>query len=152
MNRTRRYKRAGFAFVACGTIVCSIASPALCQEETVPAAQSEYVKTVPYTSENFRDPFEAYIKKEEVALPVTQLIAEENFVPPPVAVSGITWGSSFPQAIVNGKVVRAGDVIDDVQVISISKEGLVLSYKNQRFSLPAPGMSRGQQQSGQNMP
>jgi len=74
---------------------------------------------------------------------------EENFVPPPLTISGITWGSSFPQAIINGKVVRPGDVIDDVQVISISKEGLVLSYKNQKFSLSAPGMN-SVQAGGQN--
>ncbi|HOU36678.1 MAG TPA: hypothetical protein PK562_05355, partial [Candidatus Omnitrophota bacterium] len=70
-----RNKRTGFAFVASAIIVCSIASTALCQEEPAIAVQSEYVKTVPYTSENLRDPFEAYIRKEEVPLPVTQLIA-----------------------------------------------------------------------------
>jgi len=92
---------------------------------------------------------EGYIQEEKTPLPAEKLMEEENFVPPPLTISGITWGSSFPQAIINGKVVRPGDVIDDVQVISISKEGLVLSYKNQKFSLSAPGMN-SVQAGGQN--
>jgi hypothetical protein len=108
-------------------------------------------RAVPYTSESLRDPFEGYIQKKVEAIPASRLAEEENFVPPPLAISGITWGSSFPQAIVNGKVVKAGDMVGDVGVVSISKEGLVFLYNNQQFSMPAPGVS-GAQKSGQDTP
>ncbi len=145
-----RNRMTGFIRAACAAMLCACPAAAFSQE---PAAetQEDIVKAVVYTSEGLRDPFEGYIKKEQIPLPMHQLAEEENFVPPPVMVSGITWGSSFPQAIINGKVVRAGDMVGEVQVVSISKEGLVLSYNNQRFSLPAPGLDKATQ-SGQQAP
>lgn len=150
MSAISRNKMTVFLRAVCAAMLCACPAAAFSLE---PAAetQEDLVQAVVYTSEGLRDPFEGYIKKEQIVLPVDQLVEEENFVPPPVMVSGITWGSSFPQAIINGKVVRAGDMVGEVQVVSISKEGLVLSYNNQRFSLPAPGLNKATQ-SGQQAP
>jgi hypothetical protein len=109
------------------------------------AGDDGFLKTVSYTSESLRDPFEGYIHKEVAPMPASQLIEEENFVMPVLLISGITWGSSFPQAIINGKIVQVGDQIGEVQVAGISKEGVVFAYKRQKFSLPAPGANSGAQ-------
>jgi hypothetical protein len=98
------------------------------------------VTPVTYTSENLRDPFEGYIVEEAVPVPVGSLEDEET-VPPVLKISGISWGSSFPQAIVNDKVVRAGDRVDDVEIVSIKKEGLVFLYNKRQFVIPAPGLN-----------
>lgn len=150
MNGVERDKSTVFTVTACGALVLSFV---LCAGSpgSAGADNEGYAKSVAYTSESLRDPFEGYIQKEQVPIPVSRLMEEENFVPPPVEVAGITWGSSFPQAIINGKVAKEGDMVGEVKVISISKEGLVLSYNNQHFSLPAPGRSKAQG-SGQNTP
>ena len=95
------------------------------------------VTNVAYTSEDLRDPFEGYVTEEPVS--ISDVAPEEDVVLPALTIAGITWGSSFPQAIINDKVVKAGDMIGDVQVISIAKEGLIFLYKKKQFILPAPG-------------
>jgi len=131
-----------FMIVVCAIMVLTGSTFVYGQDSSVSGDEFP-VKTVTYTSESLRDPFEGYIRKEVVPLSAEQLAKEENFVQPALLISGITWGSSFPQAIVNGKVVKAGDMVGEVQVVSISKQGLVFSYKNQQFSLSAPGASSG---------
>jgi len=96
------------------------------------------VTPVAYTSNDLRDPFEGYVI--EAAQPVSDVPPEEgDVVLPALTIAGITWGSSYPQAIINDKVVKPGDMVGDVLVESISKDGLVFLYKKKQFSLPAPG-------------
>jgi hypothetical protein len=104
--------------------------------------KSEDLIVIPvvYTSNDLRDPFEGYVI--EAASPVSDLPPDEgDVVLPALTIAGIIWGSSFPQAIINDKVVKAGDMVGDVLVDSISKDGLVLLYKKKQFILPAPGAS-----------
>jgi hypothetical protein len=105
---------------------------------------------IPYTSESLRDPFQAYVQKE--VAPTYRAPADEPAAAPlpSLKITGITWGSSYAQAIVNGKVVKAGDTIEGVQIVSISKAGLVLSYDNQQVTLPAPGADSAKNRGGVN--
>jgi hypothetical protein len=132
-------KRAAVVITGCAIMLLSSISVVHGQEAAAEKNEEAVIATVAYTSESLRDPFEGYIVKESAPLSVTQLQAEDNFTPPPITISGITWGSSFPQAIVNNKVVKAGDFVGEAQVVIISKEGVVFSYKKQHFSVPAPG-------------
>lgn len=42
----------------------------------------------------------------------------------PVVVKGLVWNSDIPQAIVNDKVVRVGDEVSGMKVVSIQKKGI----------------------------
>ena len=105
------------------------------------AAEAAADTAIAYTSENLRDPFEAYVSPESAPMSADTLAQEENFTPPPLKISGVTWGSGYAQAIINNKVVKAGDMVDDVEIVSIAKEGLVFLYKKQKFTMPAPGLA-----------
>ena len=144
MNKKAKNMKAVLMAIACASMVLAgfVASYG---QDSSEVGEESFVKPVAYTSESLRDPFEGYIIKQTAPLSASQLAQEENFIPPPLAISGVTWGSSFPQAIVNGKVVKAGDLVGEAQVVSISKEGLVFLYRNQQFSLPAPGANSGAQ-------
>jgi hypothetical protein len=112
-------------------------------QDTVEKNDDVLITPVAYTSEQLRDPFEGYVLDE--AIPVDNVIYEEEAVVlPALAIAGITWGSSYPQAIINDKVVKAGDMVGDVQVVSIAKEGLIFLYKKKQFIVPAPGAGGAQ--------
>ena len=55
---------------------------------------------------------------------------------PALTVSGIAWGGSYPRAIINGKIVKIGDTIEGAEILEIKKEGVVVSYKGQEFTIP----------------
>jgi hypothetical protein len=93
---------------------------------------------VPYTSESLRDPFQPYIVKETAPAAVDQIPEEESIPLPEMTITGITWGSSYAQAIVNGKIVKVGDNIGGAEIIAISKDGVVVSFNNQKVTIPPP--------------
>jgi hypothetical protein len=61
---------------------------------------------------------------------------------PSMNIQGLIWGGKFPQAIINGKVVKIGEVIEGAQIIEINKEGVVLSYDNRNYTLRSPAISK----------
>lgn len=99
---------------------------------------------VEYTENNSRDPFEPYIKEEEME--PDQPTAENMPVPPPVkpelkvpmTVQGIIWGGSIPQAIINNKVVKVGDKIEEAEITAIGKDGIEVSYNNFKYNIVSP--------------
>ena len=50
---------------------------------------------------------------------------------------GIVWGARFPQAIINGEVLKIGDSLDGIRIVDIDKHGvrLFLDGKNYILSL-----------------
>ena len=76
------------------------------------------------------------IKVEEKKEPEKKTEEPETFNPPvSLTVQGLVWGGAVPQAIINNKVVNMGDVIEGAEVIEISKNGVILLYKNRRYTL-----------------
>jgi hypothetical protein len=132
---TKKNTMTAAVMTAAGILLSLIGVCAVYSQES---SDGSVVTPVPYTSEKLRDPFEGYVIEEDIPIPVADVV-EENVVLPVLTITGITWGSSFPQAIINDKVVKAGDMIGEVQVVSISKEGLEFLYKNRKFISPAPG-------------
>ncbi len=51
---------------------------------------------------------------------------------PKLTIEGIIWNSDMPQAIVDGKVVRIGDVIKNVEIIDIEKKGIIVNYNGEK--------------------
>ncbi|MDP2831350.1 MAG: hypothetical protein Q8O02_03795, partial [Candidatus Omnitrophota bacterium] len=54
-------------------------------------------------------------------------------------VQGIIWGVKIPQVIINNTVLTIGDLIEDAEVLSIEKKGIVLSFNGAIYDLAAPG-------------
>jgi len=50
---------------------------------------------------------------------------------PALSIEGLIWNTRIPQAIINGKVVRVGDVIEDVKILKIDKEGIEVEYQGE---------------------
>lgn len=76
-----------------------------------------------------RDPFS--LGKEAASL------ADLNLI-------GILWDESFPQAIINGEIVKVGDVINNNKVVEIKRDKVILSEGKNRVELklwnePDPG-------------
>lgn len=114
------------------------ARPAVVLADVVPALPAEY------TSVQLRDPFEAYVTKEEAPVSPAQL-QEEIVSLPELNIQGITWGGRFPQAIVNNRVLRQGDEIDGAQIVQIKSNAIIFRFKNREFTLasPAAGTAAG---------
>ena len=89
---------------------------------------------VQYNSDNFRSPFEGFTgeavaKPQEVALPN-------------IAVQGVITGGTFPQAIINDKVVKVGDTITEgIKIVNIEKDGVTIFYGERQVKLAAPGVA-----------
>ncbi|PIQ82018.1 MAG: hypothetical protein COV76_05635 [Candidatus Omnitrophica bacterium CG11_big_fil_rev_8_21_14_0_20_64_10] len=57
---------------------------------------------------------------------------------PPIQLQGIFWGIAEPQAIVNRKTVRVGDMVDQAKVVSISREGVRFLYQDHEYLVELP--------------
>lgn len=96
---------------------------------------------IEYKSEGLRDPFEGVFKKEPAINKeyADRPVQESIQIPPPaLTVQGIIWGGKIQQAIINDKLVKIGDTIEEAQVSSISKDGVEIIFKNRTFKLPSP--------------
>lgn len=89
---------------------------------------------VEYDIEQLRDPFQEYEKKQ---LPGAGAVAVEK-VRPALTVNGIIAGTAAPMAIINNKVVRQGETIEDAKVIKIDKSGVDLVFDGAQWRLPSP--------------
>lgn len=94
---------------------------------------------IEYDAMHLRDPFEPQLPKGQApALMPQKMKPLEEVKPPQLKVEGIITGGPIPQAIIKGKVVRAGDRIEDAQIISITKEGVEVLYHEKTFFYPSP--------------
>ena len=99
-----------------------------------------------YTSSNLRDPFENLLEKEKeqqqqvVQHNKPQMIMQPMKVKPlpEIKLNGVMWGGLTPQAIINNKVVKVGDIIDGMKILSISKSGIKVLYMNSEHTISTP--------------
>jgi type II secretory pathway component PulC len=88
--------------------------------------------TVEYTSMGLKDPFRLFKPVKEIK---KMDIVEIPVNPPELRVSGLVWGAETPQAIINGKVVKVGDIIENARIDSIGKSGVVIEFSGKKFTL-----------------
>ena len=96
---------------------------------------------VEYKAPGSRDPFEPLVVEEKVAPAVVQEQPKEL---PNFTVQGLVWGGVFPQAIINDQVVKKGDILGDVKIVEIGKEGVTVLFGNKEYIL-SPSVVSGQQ-------
>ncbi len=91
-----------------------------------------------YKAEGLRDPF----REDKIEIKAKEKLEEQIEITslPGVVIQGIVWGGTFPQAIVNNKVVKIGDTIGQAKVMDISKNGIILLQENKKYKLSAPSV------------
>lgn len=111
-------------------------------EKTTTAQPDYYTRpNIQYESDNLRDPFQKPIVKGKIVVeePKDSEAAPQNL--PSLTVQGVIWGGRFPLAIINNKVVKIGDTIEETKVIGIDKERITLLFQDRIFTLPSPASS-----------
>jgi hypothetical protein len=92
-----------------------------------------------YGADDSRDPFRGYEEKQEQPpepqTPLTTMIEEPL---PNLEVQGIIWGGSIKQAIINNKIVKPGDMIDNIKILDINKDGITVLFSNRERNLSSP--------------
>ena len=108
-------------------------------QEQAPAVQIPERPTVQYNSQDQRDPFKGITKEDFKEKQGTVEVAAPDDKPLPVlTVQGVIWGAKFPQAIINNKVVKVGDVLQGAKILSIEKNGIMVLFDCRQVTLSAP--------------
>jgi len=117
----------------------------LCAQDYAPQQEEAIVlPTVEYKADSFKDPFiKGYVEdKEEQAISGQPV---EIRPLPALTVQGLIWGSETPQAIINNKVLKIGDVLptgtDDaagVKIMGINKTGVEVFYYGKSYFVSSP--------------
>jgi hypothetical protein len=101
------------------------------------------VPKVEYKTESLKNPFQGYLKKPEAEA----ASGKQQEVPPPtLTIQGIIWGGELPQAIIDNKVVKVGDVIQEARIIDINKYGVTISFKGRQYNISSPASANMQTQ------
>jgi len=87
-----------------------------------------------YIKGESRDPFHGLIEESSAKGAVETPM-------PALVVQGVVWGTSLPQAIINGQVVKIGDTIEKARIIDITKDGVVIFFGGREHTILSPGMS-----------
>ncbi len=100
-----------------------------------------------YKADKLRDPFQknfiittpapGEISEEEKEVSAEQS-AEDTAAVAAIKLQGLIWGGNVPQAIVNESVVKTGDVVDNMQIIEITKDGVSVLFNNRVYNLSSP--------------
>jgi len=102
-----------------------------------------------YTAGDLRDPFKSLLliepRRERQEETVSAASTEVPVSPPPhLAVQGVLWGGSQPQAIINHKVYRVGDTIEGVTILSIGRQGVTVDYQGNSVLYAASDEMQGE--------
>jgi len=89
-----------------------------------------------YRADDLRDPFIGYEEKQEEPAQASSAPKEKPL--PTLKIQGIIWGGRIPQAIINNKVVKMGDVIEGVKVVNINKDGVIVLFEDKEHNLSSP--------------
>ena len=106
-------------------------------------SQAVVLPKVEYRADVMRDPFVWQIKQDltPVTIQEEQKVAE-NVPLPSLKVTGILWGGNLPLAIINNKVLKVGDTIEQAKITSINKGGVKVLFQNKVFSLSSPSTNK----------
>jgi len=110
--------------------------------EAQEAAAAKPVITRPkveYKASDFKDPFRPKVAKANEA----GISKKKQVVLPDLKIQGIVWGGQIPQAVINDKVIKVGDTIQNVHIIDINKFGVLAVFEGQEFNISSPATGGG---------
>ena len=99
------------------------------------------LKKVSFQVGGFRNPFKSVLPEkivEEKIVKVSRPAPEIETKAPEITIQGIVWGGKFPEVIINGKVLKEGDILtgpEPITVLEIKPKEVVILYKNKIFNL-----------------
>jgi len=128
--------KAVFLLIFCTSAVAVFLSQSWGQEQNDPKRLLK--PEVVYGAGDLRDPFKSPIQPEVVIEPGDTGVVVPEVPLPSLQVQGVFWGANFPQAIINDKVVKTGDTVDGVSVVSIDKDFITVSFVNKEYKLSSP--------------
>ncbi len=91
--------------------------------------------TVSYQAFSLKDPF---LGRKKIVASGDGQVEVSEIQPPVLNIQGIVWGGDIPQAIIDGKVVRIGDIVANAHIVDISQKGVDIFFEGRQFSIPAP--------------
>lgn len=103
-------------------------------------AETLSLKKVTFAASGFRNPFKSLLPEkiiEKEAVRVTRPEPEVAITAPELTIQGIVWGGKFPEAIINGKVLKEGDILtgpEPITILEIRPKEVVILYKNKIFN------------------
>ena len=139
MNEAIRYK-ISVVFFGLMFIKFLFMNPLFAKEETVSKDEASEIIVRPhieYKATDLRDPFQSPREKKGTEKQVAQIMVKERPLPN-LVIAGIVWGGNFPQAIINNKVVKIGDTLEEARIIDIKRDGVTLSFDNRLYNLFSP--------------
>jgi len=91
-----------------------------------------------YKAQEARDPFEPYVSEEDelqASRESASKTREQRIerTPPDLKIQGVIWGGNFPQAIINNKVIKIGEVIEEANIKAIDKEGVTFIFEGREY-------------------
>ncbi len=98
------------------------------------------LKKVSFQAGGFRNPFKSVLPEKIVdkeVINIAKPAPEVEMKPPEIVIQGIVWGGEFPQAIINGKVLKEGDILtgpEPITILEIRPKEVVILYKNKIFN------------------
>lgn len=101
------------------------------------------LKKVSFEPGSFRNPFKPLLPEKKIEDKTPRVIKQEPEVAinaPDINIQGVVWGGKFPQAIINGSVLKEGDTLagkDQITILQIRQEEIVVLYKGKVFNLSA---------------
>jgi hypothetical protein len=119
-------------------------------------AESEKKESIE-VPEDLGDPFEEYFPKPGVT--ESSVVVPDQFLGPlgsdmniktyedkpfdtsSLKVTGIVWGGDKPKAIIDDKIYGKGDVVNEAEIISITKEGILFKYYDKEYLMKREGLS-----------
>ena len=98
---------------------------------------------IEYRARGLRNPFQQPVSTtEEKPAKAEESVAIDPVSLPVLNVQGIIWQGNPKQAIINNRVVKVGDSLDNIDIIDISKEGVTVLYAGVQHNIgtsPATG-------------
>ncbi|MDD5432935.1 MAG: hypothetical protein PHO70_08155 [Candidatus Omnitrophica bacterium] len=105
------------------------------REEEKPLVVFERPNIV-YNSQGARDPFKGLVQPEEASASSSFTTQERPL--PAFTIQGVIWGGVLPQVIMNNKVLKVGDIIEEAQIVSIDKEGVIVLFDGRQYNISSP--------------
>lgn len=108
---------------------------------TFSKAETISIRKVNFSPLGLRDPFISVLPekraREELKVPEATIV-EAMVSPPDISIQGIVWGGKFPQVIINGQVMKEGQVLPGpaaITILSIKAKEVSVLFRGKIFNL-----------------
>jgi hypothetical protein len=124
-------------FITLAVIIFPVLITGLSRAAQSAAEQGRSVFNPRGLKDPFRPPGEEREKPSEDKKKVKPETKAEKPLPQ-MKLQGLIWGGKLPQAIVNGKVVKIGDIFEGARIDAIDRSGIVVWFNGRSYTISSP--------------